>query len=44
MLYINKEYKTEKVEQYSSIFELLDKFTIEGKKMKEFWKDITVCE
>ena len=44
VIFKNNEYKTEKVEQYSSIFELLDKFTINGKKIKELWKDITLCE
>lgn len=44
VIFRNNEYKTEEVEQYSSIFELLDQFTIEGKKIKELWKDITLCE
>ena len=44
VIFSNHEYKTEKWEQYSSIFQLLDKFTIEGKKIRELWDDITLCE
>lgn len=32
--FVNKEYKTEKVESYLSISELLDKVVIDGKKNK----------
>lgn len=39
----NNEYKTEKWEQYSTILQLLDEFTIAGKKLKELWDDITLC-
>lgn len=38
----NNEYTTEKVEQYLSIFQLLDQFTIEGKKISEIWGDIVL--
>lgn len=40
--FVNKEYKTEKVESYLSIPELLDKVEIDGKKISEIWKDIEV--
>ncbi len=40
VIFRNHKYEAEKVEQYSSISELLDKFTIEGKKIKEILKDI----
>ena len=40
--FVNKEYKTEKVESYLSISELLDKVVIDGKKISEIWKDIEV--
>lgn len=40
----NHTYKTEKFEPYASTFELLDKFTIEGKKIEEIWQDITMCD
>ncbi|MFQ9737678.1 MAG: hypothetical protein ACLR06_08055 [Christensenellaceae bacterium] len=38
----NKEYKTEKVERYLSIFELLDQFRIDGKRIREFWEDVRI--
>lgn len=44
VIFCNDEYKVEKWEQYSSIFELLNNFTIDGKKIRELWDDITVCE
>lgn len=42
--FFNHEYKKEKWEQYSSIFQLLDEFKIDGKKISELWDDITLCE
>ena len=43
VIFCNREYRTEKVERYSSIFQLLDNFTIEGRRIKEIWADITLC-
>ena len=43
VIFCNGEYETEKWEQYSSISQLLDKFAIEGKKIRELWADITLC-
>jgi len=44
VIFSNNEYKTEKVEKYLSIHQLLEQFTIEGKKLRELWDDITLCE
>lgn len=44
VIFCNHEYKTEKWEQYSSISQLLENFTIGGKKIKELWEDIILCE
>lgn len=44
VIYRNGEYITEKFEQYLSIYQLLDQFTIEGKKLRELWDYVTLCE
>lgn len=42
--YKNKQKISERSENFSSITELLNKFTIDGKTIKEIWDDVTFCE
>lgn len=44
VIFCNNKYKVEKWEQYLSIFQLLKEFEIDGKKIKELWDDIILCE
>lgn len=42
--YKNKQKTSERSENFSSVTELLNKFTIDGKTIKEIWDDVTFCE
>ena len=42
--YKNKQKISERSENFSSVTELLNKFTIDGKTIKEIWDDVTFCE
>lgn len=42
--YKNKQKISERSENFSSVIELLNKFTIDGKTIKEIWGDVTFYE
>lgn len=42
--YKNKQKISERSENFSSVIELLNKFTIDGKTIKEIWGEVTFCE
>lgn len=42
--YKNKQKISERSENFSSVIELLNKFTIDGKTIKEIWGAVTFCE
>ncbi len=44
VIFANKKYTTESYERYSSIYQLLDSFKIDGKKIEDIWYKITVCD
>ena len=42
--YKNKQKVSERSENFSTVSELLNKFKIDGKTIKEIWDDVTFCE
>lgn len=42
--YKNKQKISERSENFSTVAELLNKFKIDGKTIKEIWNDVTFCE